>query len=108
MRKTQGFQILKISSERIREEKYNLNILYEEAIKNQEIVSLSDSQLIRTINNLKNSKYSQAYLNSLLEEKKSVSRRKNSKENKNIIARINRDIQDILYVPEIVSVFFYK
>jgi hypothetical protein len=106
LKKIQQFSILKISSDRIRENNYNLDVSYNQAVLNQEVVHLSDSQLIRTINNLKKSKYSQSYLDELLSKRKQLSRKKNTKENRSLLTSINIDIQNILYVPEIVSIFF--
>ena len=66
LKKIQNFTILKISSERIRNNKYNLDVSYREAIRNQEIVHISDSQLIRTIHQITNSKYNQKNYNGLV------------------------------------------
>lgn len=106
MRKIQQFPILKISSDRIRENNYNLDISYNQAISNQELVHLSDSQLIRTIHKFKGSKYSQSYLQDLLSKRKLLSRKKNSKENRKAISSLDLEIQSLLYIEEIVSISF--
>lgn len=106
MKKIQGFDILRISSERIREENYNLDISYNQSILNQELIKISDSQLIRTINKIKKSKYTFSYLEELLSKKKQLSKKKKSKENQKKISELEIEIQSILYIPEIVSVYF--
>lgn len=106
MKKTQQFSILKLDSARIRGNNYNLDISYNQAVANQEIVHIADSQLVRTINKLKNSKYSESYLNDLTSRKKSLSRKRNSKENRGAILQIINDIQNVLYITELVGVSF--
>ena len=106
MKKIQGFDILRISSERIREENYNLDVSYNQSIYNQEIIKISDSQLVRTIHKIKKSKYSPSYLKELLSTKKQLTRRKHNKENHKKICELNSEIQTALYIPELVSVYF--
>ena len=106
MKKIQNFTILKISSERIRNNKYNLDVSYREAIRNQEIVHISDSQLIRTIHQITNSKYNQKNYNELLSKRKYLSRKKNSKENRKELENVISEIEKLLHIEQIVSVFF--
>ena len=106
MRKIQNFSILKLDSTRIRDNNYNLTVSYNQAVNNQEIVQIADSQLVRTINRLKDSRYSESYLNELLSKKKSLSKKRNSKENREAILQVINDIQTILYIPELVSISF--
>lgn len=106
LKKIQQFYILKISSERIRENNYKLNLDYNQAVKNQEIISIADSQLVRSIHRLAESKYTQNYLNDLTNQKKSLSRKKNTSENRSKMSEIIGQITEILFIPQLISVSF--
>lgn len=106
MKKIQNFTIFKISSERIRSSGYILELSYNDAIRNQEIVHISDSQLIRSIHQITNSKYNQKNYSELLSKRKYLSRKKNSKENRKELESVISEIEKLLHIEQIVSVFF--
>lgn len=106
MKKIQQFYICKISSERIRANNYKLELTYDEAVRNQEIVSLADSQLLRTIRDIKNLNFFQSRVDELLKKKKHLSKNKDSKTNKKELLLTTEEIEKILFVQEIVSVHF--
>jgi hypothetical protein len=58
------------------------------------------------LNKIRESKYSQSYLQNLLSKRKQLSSKKNSKENRKLISSLDLEIQNVLYIPEIVSVYF--
>src|SRR5258706_5429147 len=96
-----------MESSRLKETNYKIsNLTLEQARLNGEVVALSNSQIIRTIQKIKNKNFSQYEIDSLLEEKKKVSHRKNKKENRLRLLEINKKIDAILYLPEIISVSF--
>lgn len=106
MKKLQQFHILKISSERIRESNGKLDLTYQQAIRNQEVVSVADSELVRLIHRLTDSQYSQQHLSDLLARKKAISKKRNGDKNRKIMAEILGEINDLLYLPQIISVYF--
>lgn len=106
MKKIQQFQILKITSERILDEKYNIDLTYSGAIKNNELISISDSELVRTIHRIRKSPYTQSLLSELQGERKKLSRKKNSKVNRRELSEIDSKISTLLFLPDIVNVLF--
>lgn len=107
MLKIQQFYILKIESSRLKESKFKIkNLTIEQARVNGEIVAVSNSQMIRTIQKLKNKQFSQYELDKLLEQKKLLTRKKNKKEHREILDSVNKQIDDMLFIPEIISISF--
>lgn len=107
MDKIQQFFILKIQSKRLKELNFKIkNLTLEQARLNGEVISLSNSQVIRTIHKLTDKKFSQYALDKLLEKKKYLTRRKNKKENRGLLKELNKQIDDMLYIPQIISVSF--
>lgn len=107
--KNQLYYILKFNSSRLKKYNYNINILLKEARKNQELVSIGDSQLLRTIRLLKNNIIpDKFYIDSLFLEKQKLKSKKSSKENSQRIIGIENEIDGLLFVPEIISIIIEK
>jgi hypothetical protein len=107
LKKIQQFYILKIESGRLKEAKFKIkNLTLDQARLNGEVVSLSNSQMIRTIQKLTNKAFSQFDLDKLLDEKRVLTKKKNSNENRDSLKELNKMIDEILYIPQIISIFF--
>lgn len=105
MKKIQSFYIFKLESSRLKESKYAIKSLsIDRARANSEIISLANSQLIRTIFQLTGKLFSQEKLDQLIAEKSRVSRKKNGIENRKELEKINRDIDDELFISQLISV----
>lgn len=105
MRKIQSFYIYKFSTDRLKEKNYNIkNISLNEARRNTEVVSISDSQMIRSLYRLKGKEFSPYKLEKLLDEKSKISKRRNSIENRKKLSNIISEIDNVLFIPEIISV----
>jgi hypothetical protein len=104
--KLQQHYIFKFDSDRLKEENYNIQINIDEARKNGELISLGQSELIRIIYRLKNKSINQELVDELFSEKKKIKRYSDSKENREKITKINKEIDDILFIPEILNVTF--
>lgn len=97
MKKIQSFYTLKFSSSRLREANYKIdNLSLDQARQNQEVVRTSDSELLRAIRRIREIDFNQSELDTLLRRKK---RGKASYE-------LNKKIDDILFVKDIVTVEF--
>lgn len=91
----------------MKESNYTIKKLsLDEARLNGEVISLSNSLMIRTIQRITNRKFSQFELDNLQKEKKVLSRGKNKKINRLAIGNVNKKIDEILYIPEVISVEF--
>jgi hypothetical protein len=105
-KKLQQFWIRKINCERLRENNYKLNLPLEQARLNQEIVAISDSQLVRSLHLVSKKEFSQVRINDLLSERKKIANKKNGKLNRQRVSQINIEVDNLLFVPELVSISF--
>lgn len=107
MKKSQIFYIRKFDSDRLKESHYRIkNLTYEQSFLNGEIINISDSQLVRTLYRLTNRDFSEIKLKELLSEKKSLSRKGNSPENRAKLKRVFEKINELLFIPEVISIQF--
>lgn len=93
MVKLQGFLIVKTTSTRLKNSKYNIKLNLKQARQNGELVSIGESQMIRSLFKLQGKEYNPERIKELFKQKKSGNRFEAEKE-----------IDSILFVPEIVSV----
>lgn len=98
---------MKFESGRLKETNYKIkNITIEDARLDGELISISNSQMVRTILKLKNREFSQYKLDELLSIKKSLSKKKNSVQIRRQITEINSKIDAMLFIPELISVTY--
>lgn len=100
--KLQSFFVLKLSSNRLKEKNYKISITLEEARRNNELVRLGDSELLRAIRRFRNKEFQQDHLNLLLKEKLHLSRKQNSPENRKAIRNVSDKIDEILFEDGII------
>lgn len=109
MKKIQSFHIIKLDSDRLKEFKYNITDLsLEQARINGELVSFANSELIRVIQRVRGKRFSQSLINELTEEKKKISRKRNKTSNRIRLIEINEQLDDMLFIPEVISVSFHN
>lgn len=108
MQKLQQFYVLKFNSSRLEKDNYNINISMKSAKKNDELIALGDNQVLRSIRKIKNRDIDFDFINDLFKERRKLTRRKNCIENKNKILQIDKDIDNLLFIPEYVSVVIEK
>ena len=84
--------------------KNNINLSINDARKNGELVSVGANQVIRSIFKIRGIEYSQEKLDSLFDQKKKWSKNKPSDIVAHKIGQINKEIDEILFLPEICSV----
>ncbi len=106
MKKIQSFFVLKFSSSRLKNYKYNININFQEAQNNGELVRLGSSEIIRTLQRIKGQEFDQESLNFKLKEKRKLSKLPDSQENRLKLSILKSQIQDILFIPELISIVF--
>jgi hypothetical protein len=94
--------VLKLSSNRLKEKNYRIELSLEEARKNNEVVRLGESELIRAIRRVRGKEFSQELLDSLLKEKLHLSRKQNSPENRKAIQEVSEKVDQILYIEDLV------
>ena len=108
MQKLQQFYVLKFNSSRLKKDKYNININIKSARKNGELIALGDNQVLRSIRKIKGKEVDFDFVNELFKERRRITRRKKCIENKQKILQIDKDIDNLLFIPEYVSVVIDK
>jgi hypothetical protein len=86
---------------------YNLNITFDEAKENKEVIALSDSQLLRSIRDIQNHIVSFDEVDGWYEERdklKAESSRKNGEDNTEKIMSLQKQINGALYIQDYITV----
>lgn len=98
------FYTVKLTSGLLKEHKYNLDISFEECIKNSLIVSLADSQMLKSIRDITGQKIDRDLLEEWYEERDRIKKRKNSIENRKKIKELQNKIWNMMYIPDYITV----
>jgi len=104
--KLQQFNILLLEYDTIKNSKFNLNVSIQEAKESEELIAVADNECLRAIRRITNHKFDKTLLRDLLLERKRISRGENSENSRQRISDINAAIDDLLYIPEFISVQF--
>ncbi len=103
--KKQIFYIYKFKSSRLKEFEYDIeNLTFEKAKANKEVISMFDSQLLRSLRKIQNKVIDQKRLDALKKDINDLRNQDDSKENKNLINLKQQEIDSILFVPEIIAI----
>lgn len=108
MQKLQQFYVLKFNSSRLKKDNYNINITMKSARKNGELIALGDNQVLRSIRKIKGKNVDFDFINDLFKERRRLTRRRDTIKNKQKILQIDKDIDNLLFIPEYVSVVIEK
>jgi hypothetical protein len=104
LKKLQQYYIFKITTSKLKRKNYNFNLTISEARRSGEIVSIGDSQMLRSLREIKGTKIYDENIYQLLSEKRKIKKKKASEENSSRLLEIETTLDSILFVPEIVSV----
>jgi hypothetical protein len=102
--KIQSFYTYHIKSSRIIRSNFNIYLDIQQARKNGEIVSVAENQVIRSIFDIQKRKYDIEEINNLLIEKRKLKGKKSTQVTINRILTIESRLNEILFIPEIISV----
>ena len=94
MQKLQQFYVLKFNSSRLKKCNYDIKIDIKTARKNDEIISLGDNQVLRSIRKIKVRNIDFDFMNGLFKEGRKLTRKRNCIENKKRIRQIDKDIDN--------------
>lgn len=106
LKKLQQFYIFKFQSDRLKKSKFNINISLDEARINNEIITINNSELIRTLFRYKNIKFDQNEVDELLILQKKLKRFPNNEKNRYKINENIQKIEKILFIEDLVSIQF--
>jgi len=105
LKKLQQYYVFKITTSQLRQDNYDINMNFIEARKSDKVISLGDSQMLRTLRNIKGINIDSEKIEFLLSEKRRIKRRSHSQENLELLNQVEKELTDILFVPELVSVY---
>lgn len=95
----------KFKSSRLKEAKYDLNISFKEAKKRNEVISLADSQILRSIRYIQGREIDYEELERLISRRDYLRRQKGDRRDYAELQETQDKINDMLMVPEYVTVF---
>lgn len=100
--------ILKIQSDRLKDNDWSLNINLQEARDNEELIQLGDSQILRFIRELTNMNYSELEIEEVKNKINKLKKEKSCKANKEQIKKLYKELDKMLYIEDYVSIIFNK
>jgi hypothetical protein len=106
LRKLQQFYALKFSSERLKKSNYNIKINLDDARINSEVITINNSELLRTLFRYKKVDFSQKELDILLNLQKKLKRLDNTEENRQKLKNTTERIEKILFIEDLVNIEF--
>jgi len=105
LRKSQQFFVFKLSSSRIKKANYNIKIDIDTARKNAELISIAQNQVILSVLKIKGKRFDSNYLETLIDNRKEIRKLESCSQNIEELINIENEINDILFIPEIVSLY---
>ena len=98
------FYTTKLSSSEIISNNSDIKTNFSKLLQDGKIISLADSQMLKTIRRLTNHKIDLEQLEKWYEERDRIKQRVNSKENRERIRELQKNIYDMMYIPEYITV----
>ena len=102
--KIQQSNIFKFSTDRLKNNNYNITITLDEARQNGEVIALGESQMLQSLRKLTNNPLNKEKIDNLFSEKKRIKSRSSNKKNIEYLLQIQDEIDKILFIPEIISI----
>jgi len=106
LKKLQQFFILKFSSDRLKKSKYNIEITLDNARINSEVITINNSELLRTLFRYKKIDFDQNELENLLLLQKKLKKTDNNEKNRKKLIETVEKIEKILFIEDLVSIEF--
>ena len=98
------FFVYKFNSKILNNQNYNINISFKKAKENCQIVAVSDSQMLRSIRDIKGRCIDKELIETLYAKRNEIKKLPSSKMNSNLVRELNKQINEKMFVPEYVSV----
>lgn len=102
--KKQIFYTYKFKSSRLAEFNYDIGLKFDDAKKNKEVISMFDCQLLRSVRHVTGKEIDFNRLNKLKFELEKIKKEEHSDENVKKINELQGQVNEILFVPEIISI----
>lgn len=98
------FFTYKFKSSRLKEFNYDIELSFDEAKENNEVIALFDSQMLRSIRKIHKRKVNYKHLENLHKKRDKLRKKEHSEENADNIQRIQDEINEILFIPEYITI----
>ena len=98
------FYVYKFNSKILENQKYKINTTFRKAKENCQIVAIADSQMLRSIRDIKDRYIDKDLIETLFVKRNEYKKLPPSKENSSLVKEINKQINERMFVPEYVSV----
>lgn len=100
--------ILKINSSRLRRERWNLTLPIDEARRNEEIISLADSQVLRWIDELNGIEGADQKAREIKSQIKTLRKEPVNAQNKRKMRQLYSDLDNLQYKPDYICLIIDK
>lgn len=105
MKKTnRQFFCYKFNTDRLKKFNYDIQINFNQAKQNGEIIAIADNQILRTIRDIKHIDYNKDLVEMLYKERDRLKREPNTKQNVEALKEIQLKINHLLFFPEYVTI----
>ena len=94
--------VLKIKSSRLKRNKWNLNLSIQEAIENEELISLADSNVLRFIREINNTCDDKNKIDNIRNMIRNLKKQKTSMENKRMMKKLYSEQYELLFVKDYI------
>lgn len=98
------FYIYKFDSRYLDKNNYSVNLSFKAAKENDQIIAVSDSQMLRSIRDIQGRLVDKHKVELLFQKRDDIKKQPSSKTNFALIREINKQINSIMFVPEYVSI----
>ena len=99
------FYTIKLSSSLLQEFQYNINLSFEDALSAGLVISLSDSQMLKSIRDITGQKIDRQQLEEWFTERDRLKKSKsNTKEKRARIKELQSNIYQMMYIPQYITV----
>ena len=98
------FYILRLNTSYIIPNDKFIDLDFNDAQKKGLVISLGDNQLLRFIRRIKENEFNKEFVDSLNREKSELKKDKNNKSNSRKIIKIQNQINELLFVPDLISI----
>lgn len=105
MIKLQQYYVFKVNTSFLKKNKYNATLSIDDARRSGLMVSLGDSQMLRSLRELKNEVVDVNFVSELILEQKRIKKKKSNDKNAKRLKQIFEILDDMLFVEDVVSVF---
>lgn len=109
MKKTnRQFFCYKFNSDRLKKFNYDIEIDFNQAKENGEIIAIADNQILRTIRDIKHIEFDKNIIEKLYAEREFIKKQPNSKANIKALKNVQEQINHLLFFPEYVTITIDK